>query len=116
MNGSGLVKLAVKIKRLKIHLKTWNREVFERVETNIQILGDNIVELEAKLCCAYDRDVEFELIEKRAALESCLLQEEILLKQKTRVKWLKEGDSNSKFFHATLQNRKSRGTLRNMVF
>ncbi|XP_035544614.1 uncharacterized protein LOC118348003 [Juglans regia] len=40
--GSGMVKLAAKLKRLKVELRIWNKSVFGRVDTNIQ-------ELDAKM-------------------------------------------------------------------
>jgi len=38
-------------------------------------------------------------------------KEEALLKQKSRVEWIKNGDSNSKFFHSNMKWRKGRNDL-----
>ncbi|MCI24102.1 transposon TX1 putative protein, partial [Trifolium medium] len=40
-----------------------------------------------------------------------LKSKEVLLFQKSRVKWLKEGDSNSKYFHSCLKSRSRRNTI-----
>jgi hypothetical protein len=36
---------------------------------------------------------------------------ESLLKQKSSVRWVKEGDSNSKFFHESIKSRRRRNQL-----
>ncbi|PNX55418.1 cysteine-rich receptor-like protein kinase, partial [Trifolium pratense] len=38
-------------------------------------------------------------------------RKESLLKQKSRVKWVQEGDSNSRFFHANIKGRRRRNQL-----
>lgn len=45
-------------------------------------------------------------IEVQAKLRQLLSQEESFWKQRSKVLWLKEGDSNSRFFHATAYTRK----------
>lgn len=37
--------------------------------------------------------------------------EESIMKQKARVKWLKEGDSNTTYFHACVKNRQARNHI-----
>ncbi|RVW51293.1 hypothetical protein CK203_075418 [Vitis vinifera] len=42
---------------------------------------------------------------RRRELEDLLLKEEVHWRQKSRVKWIKEGDCNSKFFHRMANGR-----------
>lgn len=46
VHGSGLNRLAAKLKKSKVALKTWNKIVFGCVDLNIQDLGTRIIELE----------------------------------------------------------------------
>ena len=41
-------------------------------------------------------------------LEELLLREEVHWRQKARVKWVREGDCNSKFFHKVVNGRQNR--------
>ena len=47
-------------------------------------------------------------------LESALLQEEISLRQKFRIKWLKEGDKCTKFFHMIPSSNKRYNTIESL--
>lgn len=39
------------------------------------------------------------------------MQEEIYWRQKSRITWLREGDNNTKFFHAVVQHNRRRNTI-----
>ncbi|RVW92465.1 Transposon TX1 uncharacterized 149 kDa protein [Vitis vinifera] len=45
---------------------------------------------------------------RKGELEELILREEIHWRQKARVKWVKEGDCNSKFFHKVSNGRRNR--------
>ena len=47
-------------------------------------------------------------------LGKLLLQKEIMLKEQSRIKWLKERDLNSAFFHSVIKRRKKSNLLRHM--
>ena len=44
-----------------------------------------------------------------------LMMKESSLKQKSRLRWVKEGDSNTKFFHSCLQDRRRKNQILSFI-
>jgi exonuclease III len=92
--------LANKLKSLKLDLKKWNEEVFGDIGRKKRELLEGIQEMDV---LAENRGLlEEEKMKKEdmaRELESTLLCEEIHWRQKSRALWLKEGDSNTRYFH-----------------
>ncbi|RVW27936.1 Transposon TX1 uncharacterized 149 kDa protein [Vitis vinifera] len=51
---------------------------------------------------------------RKGELEDLILREEIHWRQKARVKWVKEGDCNSKFFHKVANGRRNRKYIKSL--
>ena len=51
---------------------------------------------------------------RKGELEELILREEIHWRQKARVKWVKEGDCNSKFFHKVANGRRNRKFIKEL--
>jgi hypothetical protein len=98
--GSPSFVLAKKLQALKEEIKKWNIEVFGNVGARNKAWAE-----ELKMLDSYeeDRGLSEEEKERRRGLisdlEASLLQEEICWRQKSRIRWLKEGDKCTKFFH-----------------
>ena len=97
--GSSSFILAAKLKALKGILKTWNKEVFGKVEVNksLALQQVNLWDTQER-----SRALSVEEVEARnEAKEECkkwVLMEEISWRQKSKeVWWLKEGDRNTSF-------------------
>jgi hypothetical protein len=98
--GSPSFVLAKKLQALKGEIKKWNREEFGNVGARTKAWAE---ELELLDSIEEGRGLSEEEKERRRGLalelEASLLQEEICWRQKSRVRWLKEGDKCTKFFH-----------------
>lgn len=104
--GSGLLKLQGKLQRLKKELKVRNKAIFGWIGTHIQCLEKIIEDLETTLQNQFLEDVELDLLDSRAKLDTWLRKEEIRLSHCAKDQWWKYGDNNSQFFHALLDKRK----------
>jgi hypothetical protein len=104
--------LKEKLKGLKSCLRAWNKEVYGVVDSKIERLVEDINEL----------DVKGELVPLTVAevenrkcsfgeLWHLLKSKESVLLQRSRARWLREGDQNSAYFHARVKSRGNRNFL-----
>jgi hypothetical protein len=104
--------LANKLKALKFDLRHWNAEEFGNVTArkNALLAELNVldVDLDSHILSTEDR-VRKEMV--IAEVNHLILMEEISLRQKSWVLWLKEGDKNSKFFHRIANSNRNRNTI-----
>lgn len=108
VEGYAQFRVAKKLKLLKSPLRSL---LFKQGN-----LHKKIDQLRAKLdSCQKDIDGDPHNVEIRSKEAECLkefqdacMDEEIFLKQKSKVEWLASGDSNTAFFHSSLEARNHR--------
>lgn len=95
-----------KLKRLKLALKEWNKSVFEHIDENIDKAREELNHLDLE---PEQRDLTSDEEERRRHVTTVLWQQlkakENILQQKSRVTWLRKGDSNSRFFQRCINGR-----------
>lgn len=105
-----------KLKEAKKKLKEWNRLVFGNIDHQIHTLEERINVLDQ---CANERSLNDHEIEERQIAQSelwdWLKKKEAYWAQNSRSKWLKEGDKNTKYFHALASNRKRKNCITSLT-
>jgi hypothetical protein len=114
--GSPSFVLAKKLKALKGEIKRWSIEEFGNVEVRNKAWAEELKVLDR---IEEERGLSEEEKERRRALatdlEVSLLQEEISWRQKSRVRWLKEGDRCTKFFHQVANANRRKNYIESLV-
>ncbi|XP_039165306.1 uncharacterized protein LOC120291688 [Eucalyptus grandis] len=110
-NGFPMYKLVSKLKALKCRLKQLNRDSFSNISARTLDARKMMEATQAELQLnPFSTDLAEVEKSQRCIFASCALGR-VLLQQKSGVRWLKEGDRNTKFFHQYVNKRQ----LRNRV-
>jgi hypothetical protein len=104
--------LKEKLKRLKLCLKDWSKVEFGSVDTRLKKIIDDIQVLDI-------RGETFGLVSEEVTQRKELFSElwklqkskEAIIFQRSRSKWLRQGDANSKYFHGCIAARKKRNSI-----
>ena len=97
---------------VKLHLVQWSKVEFGEVTKQKEMILDNLSALAIKeesgqwnpsdILHRKNLENDFSTIQRR---------EELMWQQRSKVKWLREGDNNTKYFHKIASGRKRRNCL-----
>ena len=114
--GSPSYVLAKKIKALKWEIKRWNLKVFGDKRARHKASCE-----ELKMLDKIEEGRQLTKEEKASRtrisreVEASNLQEEICWRQKSRVRWLKEWDKCSQFFHMVVNANRRNNTIKSLI-
>ncbi|RVW38475.1 Transposon TX1 uncharacterized 149 kDa protein [Vitis vinifera] len=114
-NGWEGHKFTRRLQYAKAKLKEWNKFSFgELKEKKKSILNDlanfDAIEQEGGL----NPDLLSQRVSRKGELEELILREEIHWRQKAKMKWVKEGDCNSKFYHKVANGKRNRKYIKEL--
>ena len=114
--GWGGFVLKQKIKRLKQGLKTWNREKFGDTLKKVKKIEEELNKLEED---TIHRQLTIQEVTQRRDLQEALWvaaqAHESVLRQKARIRWIKQGDCNSRYFHLMMNANRRNNLLKGVM-
>lgn len=111
VRGNKAYVLKEKLKLLKTSLRKWNKEVFGVLDFNIDDDVKDLNEIDSLLVNSFDVEAVCRRKEVSTKFWRDIRLKESLLCQKSRDRWIREGDSNTKYFHSLLKFRRRRSNL-----
>ena len=95
-----------KLQFIKAKLKYWNKNTFGMLKESKKTILDEIDNIDANdQEGALSSALGAQRVVRKWELEKIILREEIRWRQKTKIKWVKDGDCNSKLFHKVANGR-----------
>ncbi|XP_071699081.1 uncharacterized protein [Rutidosis leptorrhynchoides] len=108
--------LMKKLKKVKLALKSWSTQQFGQIDGEIEMYKStaNSLELKAESIKLNTQEMDLWKNSRKKWLEKERIKTS-MLKQKARVKWVLEGDENSRFFHSIIRNKNNRCNIRGVL-
>ena len=110
--GCPMYVLTQKLKIVKNTLKQWNKSTFGDVHEAVTSARNKLAEIQSEISTFGMNEDRFQA-ETRANLEvqNAVHNQYLFWRDKARVKWLKEGDRCSRFFHSYARIRRANSKL-----
>lgn len=112
LEGCGAFIISIKLANLKEKLCIWSKDNARTTNIRKEGLLIELNSLDSKSENKSLSEDEYNGISQiRLELYSILNQEEIYWKQRSRAAWLKEGNSNTRYFHQLVNGRRNKNYL-----
>ena len=112
--GWGGYALKCKLQKIKQRLKIWSKENCGDQGNKVKLIQHKLNDLENSFTAQPTNQQVQELKKAQSELWEQSILHESMLRQKSRCKWLKQGDSNTAYFHQIINSSRRRNALRGM--
>ncbi|XP_027122034.2 uncharacterized protein [Coffea arabica] len=109
--GPPLQRLVAKLREVKQQVQLWSRDSFGDIFKGVRKARGEVLRLEGLFDSDPSESNLLALQEARTGLKNSLMIEEGYWRQKARVKWIREGDKNSKYFHSIVTERRAKAVI-----
>ncbi|KAL9685919.1 hypothetical protein QQ045_023373 [Rhodiola kirilowii] len=107
-----MLNFALKLKRLRGVLRKWNWEKFGDVNRKVRQLEKRVEKMDLEIQSGIGRVSRSDLNASKDELANFLRYQHAMLEEKSKMKWLNEGDRNSSFFHASIKARRMHNKMK----
>ncbi|GKV12577.1 hypothetical protein SLEP1_g23703 [Rubroshorea leprosula] len=116
VEGFAGYKCKQKLKLLKEFLKGWNKDVFGNMEAQYAQAVKKIEQVDMQNEVA-DLE-ELEIVKRQEGFSEMwdvLRRRKLIWKQKSRSRWIREGDANTRFFHKVANGRRAQNNIAGLM-
>ncbi len=114
--ASSALTFVAKLRHCRKRISEWCSSSFYSISKTKKAIMDEILQLDI---LEKQHDLTPSQFEQRKLLKthlkSVLVDEEVLWKARARQQWIKEGDGNTKFFHAVANGRRRANSIHEVV-
>lgn len=113
--GNPFLEVQAKMKSVRKALAVWSREAYGDIFQKVATLEDSIRVKDTQFELQPFQENREELKKMEAEFKMFLKAEEEFWQQKAGMKWLQDGDRNTRFFHTYLKGKRRRLHIREIM-
>ncbi|KAG7551508.1 Reverse transcriptase domain [Arabidopsis thaliana x Arabidopsis arenosa] len=109
--GSSMLRVSLKLKLLKNIIRSFSRDNYSDLEKRVSEAHDLLLHLQNRTLASPTTENAVEELEAERKWHILLKAEESFFRQRSSISWIKDGDSNSAYFHRMVALRKSQNHI-----
>ncbi|XP_060200398.1 uncharacterized protein LOC132628651 [Lycium barbarum] len=109
--GTAMWQLHIKLKAVAKRLSSWSRATFGDIFKDVKEAEEQIEDLEKKHIANPSDETRSNLNKTRAEFIRLVKNQDEILRQKAKARWLKDGDKNTAYFHNVIKDRRRKLNL-----